>query len=112
MYPIPENSMVIGNYIEDWSSIKEETPCIVVTREEGIVFKLVSNNIKKNKTLTLKSLNSMYSPYEVHVSDVLEIWQFVNYISETIPEQEIPLQEMARSLHEIKTELKKLAASK
>ena len=110
MYPIPENSMVIGNYVEDWAGLKDETPCIVVTKEEGIVFKLVTSQIKKNKTLILKSLNSMYAPYEVHVSNVLEIWKFVNYISDTIPEQEIPLLEMARSLHEIKTELKKLAA--
>ena len=112
MYPIPENSMVIGNYVEDWTAIKDDTPCIVVTREEGIVFKLVSNQIKKNKTLILKSLNSQYSPYEVHVSNVLEIWRFVNYISEVIPEQEIPLQDMARSLHEIKAELKKLVSNK
>ena len=112
MYPIPENCLVVGNYIEDWSNIKDETPCIVITREEGIVFKLVTSQIRKSKTLILKSLNSTYSPYEVHVGNVLEIWSFVNYISDTIPQEEVPLQEMARSLYEIKAELKKLAAGK
>jgi len=112
MFPIPENSLVIGNYVDDWTSIKDETPCIVVTREEGIVFKLVSNQIRKNRTLLLRSLNSLYEPYEINVADVLEIWQFVNYLSDTIPQGDISLQEMSRSLHEIRTELKKLAERK
>jgi transcriptional regulator with XRE-family HTH domain len=109
MYPIPEGSLVIGNYVEDWLNIKEDTPCIVVTRDEGIVFKLVTNQIKKNKTLFLKSLNSMYAPYEVEVSGVLEIWQFVNYISDTIPDRELTMDELSRSLQEIRAELKRLA---
>lgn len=112
MFPIPENAMVIGNYLEDWNSIKDETPCIVITKEEGIVFKLVTNQIKENKSLLLRSLNENYKPYEVDAGDILEIWKFVNYVSDTIPEAEIPLQEMSRSLHEIKSELRKLAGKK
>lgn len=108
MYPIPENSLVIGNYVEDWYHIKDETPCILITKEEGIVFKIVINQIRKNRTLLLRSLNSVYEPYEVNVAAILEIWQFVNYISDSVPSQEIPLQEMSRSLYEIKNELKKL----
>jgi len=102
MFPIPENALVIGNYVEDWTSIKDETPCIVITRDEGIVFKLVTSKIKKNKKLFLQSLNAEYSPYEVDAGDVLEVWRFVNYISDTIPAGEITLEEIARSLKEIK----------
>ncbi len=109
MHPIPENSMVIGNYVEDWFSIKDETPCIVITQDEGIVFKLVTNQAKKNKTLLLQSLNKSYAPYEVPVSGVLEIWQFVNYVADTVPQPEVPLQDMARTLNEIKADLKKLS---
>lgn len=112
MYPIPENSLVIANFVEDWANIKDETPAIVITKNEGIVFKLVINQIKKNRTLLLKSLNSAYPPYEVDVAEVLEIWQFVNYITDMLPSAEVPIQEMSRSLHEIKAELKKLAAVK
>jgi len=112
MYPIPENSLVIGNYVEDWMGIKADTPCIVITRDEGIVFKMVTSRIKDNRTLLLRSLNSVYEPYEVNVAGVLEIWQFVNYISDTVPVAELPLQEMSRSLHEIKAELKRLAGKK
>lgn len=112
MYPIPENSMVIGNYIEDWTSVKDDTPCVVVTKDDGIVFKLVTSKIKSNRTLLLRSLNSIYQPYEVNVAHVLEVWRFVNYISDTVPVSELPLQEMSRSLHEIKAELRKLTNRK
>lgn len=109
MYPIPEHSLVIANFVEDWGAIKDETPCIVITKDEGIVFKLLINQIKTKRSFLLKSLNSIYEPYEVTVADIFEIWQFVNYISDEIPQAEIPMQEMSRSLYEIKTELKKLA---
>lgn len=112
MYPIPENALVVGKYIEDWNTIKEETPCLVITKDEGIVFKLVTNKIKNNRTLLLASLNSLYKPYEVPVENVIEIWQFVNYITDTIPAAEVPLQELSRSVQEIRMELKKLAGRK
>ncbi len=112
MYPVPENALVIANYVEDWSSLKPDTPCIVVSREEGIVFKLVTNQIRKNKTLLLKSLNSAYPPYELEAGQILEVWKFVNYISDTLPEPELSLQEMSKSLHEIRQTLQKMNNSR
>lgn len=110
MYPIPENCLVIGNYVDDWNSLKPETPCIVVTRHEGIVFKLVTSRIKERRSLLLASLNASYEPYEVNVADVLEVWQFVNYISDTIPAGEQSLQQISQSVYEIRNELRRLAA--
>lgn len=112
MYPIPENAMVVGKYIDDWSSIKDETPCLVITKDDGIVFKLVTNKIKSNRSLHLASLNSLYEPYEVPVENVIEIWQFVNYIADSIPQQELSLLELSRTVQEMKVELKKLAERK
>ncbi|HTM65739.1 MAG TPA: helix-turn-helix domain-containing protein [Flavipsychrobacter sp.] len=109
MYPIPEDSLVIAQYVEDWTSIKERIPCIVITKDDGIVFKFVTNKIRQSRALLLESLNPVYRPYEVNVSEVLEVWQFVNYISDTIPPAEVPLIDMARSLSEIKSDLKRLA---
>lgn len=112
MFPIPENSLIIGKYIEDWNGIKEGTPCIIITRDEGIVFKIVTNKIKKERTLLLSSLNSIYEPYEIEVNNILEIWEFVNYVSDNIPQAEIPMQELSKNMHEIKLELKKLMSKK
>ena len=106
MLPIPENVLVIGNYVEDWMSIKDATPCIVITRDEGIVFKLVTSKIRKNRTFLLQSLNTEYEAYEVDVADVLEVWKFVSYVSDTIPQSEMTLQDISRALKEINSRLK------
>lgn len=112
MFPIPENAYVIGNFIEDWKNISSGTPCIVVMKDDGIVFKIVHNRIKQNKTLLLESLNKIYEPYEVNVADIIEVWQFVNYISDTLPEAETSLEELAKYVREIKVEIGKIVAKK
>ena len=112
MYPIPENAFVIGNFVEDWKSISSGTPCIIVMKDEGIVFKIVHNQIKQNKTLLLESLNKTYEPYEVNVAAIIEVWQFVNYITDTIPEAETNLEELAKNIREIKAEIEKIKAKK
>jgi transcriptional regulator with XRE-family HTH domain len=108
MYPVPENAFVIGEYVEDWTTLKDETPCIVITREEGIVFKLVSNRMAEDKTLLLASLNVDYAPYRVPVGEVLEIWLFRSYLSDAMPDEGASMQQLARTVSEIKSDLKKL----
>jgi transcriptional regulator with XRE-family HTH domain len=112
MFPIPENALVIGKYVEDWNGIKDGTPCIIITSEDGIVFKIVTNKIKQDRKLLLSSLNSLYQPYEIAVENVVEIWEFVNYISDTIPQAEVPIQELSKNMHEFKMVLKKLMEKK
>jgi hypothetical protein len=62
--------------------------CIILTQEEGIVFKIAYNQIKQEeKPPVLKSLNPNYDPYEVPATDIREVWSFCNYISAEIPEE-------------------------
>ncbi len=75
MLPITEGSWVTCSFVENWKTIKNGTSCIVVTRDEGIVFKRVYNRLEEAK-LQLVSTNPNYSPYEIHVSQILEIWKF------------------------------------
>ena len=86
MLPIPDKSWVIGEYIENWHDIKNGQAYILLTIEEGIVFKNVVNQLKKKKKLELHSLNTEYKPYELDVNEVKEVWKFVNFISSEIPE--------------------------
>jgi len=93
MLPIPDKSYVIGEYVSDWHEVKDGGAYVVVTRDEGIVFKIIYNQIKIRKNFLLRSLNTAYEPYELPVSEVLEIWKFVNYISNQIPEPAVPGQD-------------------
>src|SRR5690606_30690262 len=78
MLPIPEGSDVVARYVQDWKSLKPDTLCIVILKnEQDFVFKQVS--MQKEGTLLLRSLNGNYRPYTVHVDEVLEIWQYVKH---------------------------------
>lgn len=85
MLPIPDGSIVTGEFVQNWESIRSGIPCIVLTLDEGIVFKVVENHLKTRGTLKLISLNPLYEPYEIHINTVREVWKFVNFISSKMP---------------------------
>lgn len=80
MLPITENSWVTCSYIDDWVQMKDGNACIVVTKNDGIVFKLIYKRLAEKKFLLVSS-NRGYSPYEISVSEILEIWRFETWNS-------------------------------
>jgi len=86
MLPIAHGSWVTGVFVQDWTTLRDRDAYIILTIEEGIVFKVIENRIKTEGKLILHSLNPLYKPYEINIQDIREIWQFVNYISSRMPE--------------------------
>lgn len=106
MFPFPEQAVIIGEYIDDWLSLKDHSNCIVITREEGIVFKSVSNRIKERRTLVLQSLNPAYAPYEISIQDVCELWRFSCFVSDEMPIVCPQVSPIETTLHEMHTDIK------
>ncbi|MCT4613464.1 MAG: helix-turn-helix domain-containing protein [Marinifilaceae bacterium] len=79
MPPIKENSWLTCSYIQDWKNIKNGTACIIITKSDGIVFKLVYNHIQSDNLLQLVSTNREYSPYNINISEITEIWKFETF---------------------------------
>ncbi|MEJ6589859.1 MAG: helix-turn-helix transcriptional regulator [Crocinitomicaceae bacterium] len=105
MPPVSDGSFVVGEFIEDWTSIPNDTACIIVTSENGIVFKILENNLKENKTFLLSSTNSFYEPYAVGVNEVIEVWRFRCYISMELPSFALEEVQISDSLLAIKKSL-------
>ena len=80
MLPFPEDAFMIGEYVDDWFSIKDGEKCLVISNEQGLALKEVYNQLKKDKTLILKSTNPIYNPYKIEAQNILEIWRFAGYI--------------------------------
>ncbi len=78
MLPVKEGAWVTCSYTDDWTQIKDGKACVVVTKDDGIVFKLLYKRLSEKRFL-LVSANREYSPYEIDVSQILEIWQFETY---------------------------------
>lgn len=81
MLPIPSGSMIFAEYVDDWSKIKDDTACIVVTATDGIVFKKVFNYLHSQRCLLLVSSNPIFKPFLVGAEDVLEVWKFAGFFT-------------------------------
>ena len=110
MHPIPDGSWVTGEFVQNWMDIVNGKAYIVFTLNDGIVFKILENNILKNGKLVLYSLNPLYEPYEVHINEVKEIWKFVNYISNELPEPVLPEKQIYQSIAAMKNDLQRIKA--
>jgi transcriptional regulator with XRE-family HTH domain len=108
MLPIPEGSWVTGEFLQDWYNIVTGQAYIVFTLDDGIVFKIVEDRISEGGRLVLYSLNPLYEPYEVHISEVKEIWRFVNYISSEIPDPVIPEKQLIKTVAGLKHDLQRI----
>jgi transcriptional regulator with XRE-family HTH domain len=110
MLPIPDGSWVTGEYLQDWHEIISGKAYLVFTINDGIVFKVVENNLNKDGKLVLYSLNPVYEPYEVHINEVKEIWKFVNYISNELPDPVLPEKQLFKAVATIKNDLERIKA--
>ncbi len=108
MLPIPDKSWVIGEYVENFYDIKDGNAYVLLTMDEGIVFKIIYNHLKKQKSLELHSLNPVYHPYEVPANEVREVWRFCNYISSEIPESAWEKDKVIKRIERMETEMKEL----
>ena len=95
MLPIASGTVIVGRYVDEWTSIKDGTPCVVVSSRDGIVFKRVFNKVRSSAMFVLHSDNPHFSPYDIRVDDVLEIWEAKSYISSTFPIAELSLERVA-----------------
>ncbi len=105
MLPIPDGSWVTGEYIQDWFDISDGKAYIIFTMDDGIMFKIIENRIKSEGKLILYSLNPIYEPFTVRISEVREIWKFVHYISAELPEPVLPEKELINTVTRMKHDL-------
>jgi transcriptional regulator with XRE-family HTH domain len=75
MLPTPSGSIIVGEKVEDINDVKNNFTYIVVSRNEGIVYKRMMKNNRTRNKYTLVSDNPTYQPYQVNGEDILEVWK-------------------------------------
>ncbi len=109
MLPVKSGSFVVGKYVSDIFDIRDGRTYVVLTKQDGLVYKRVYNRIKENGTLSLHSDNRAYEPYEVEVKEILELWEFTCCINtQEYSKEELKLSSIANMLTELQVELKSL----
>ena len=77
MLPTPSGSVIVGEKVERLDDLKNNSSYVVLSKNDGIVYKRIAKDTEANNRLTLKSDNPIYEPYTVSEEDVLEIWKAV-----------------------------------
>jgi transcriptional regulator with XRE-family HTH domain len=86
MLPLQSGTIVVGEYLNNWNDVKPGDTYVVISKNDGIVYKRIGNRIKENKTIKLISDNPVYEPYTIASDELLEIWKAKAYISTNFPE--------------------------
>ena len=110
MLPIPSGAYVVASYLEDWSVAGQNKSYIVVTKDDGIVFKRIQRSNEKG-TFTLISNNTLFEPYSIQWENVEEIWQakaFMSFDFPTESQHSSAIEDIKLQLQDIKSAVNEL----
>ncbi|MDZ4715435.1 MAG: helix-turn-helix domain-containing protein [Cytophagales bacterium] len=112
MLPILPGTIVVGELVENLNAIKSGKPYVLVTQQEGIVYKRVFNYLEESGKLFLVSDNRQYTPYQIDAADVIEIWLAKAYISVEFPDpnakSDMSMEQLAGLVLNLQQELQSL----
>jgi len=112
MLPVKSGSYIVARFVEEISDLKNGKTYIVLTLNDGIVYKRIFNKIAENNMLLLVSDNKKYDPYYVPVDEILELWEFTCSINtQEYEEHELKISSIAAMLNQLGIELKALEKS-
>jgi phage repressor protein C with HTH and peptisase S24 domain len=107
MPPLKDGSVVVGRRVETLADIKDGDTYIVVTKNDGIVYKRIYR--EKNKTPNLfefHSDNPVYAPYIVQAENIEEIYSFVcNLNIGELPSHNLKIDNVIRFLQSFHVEM-------
>jgi len=106
MLPVKDGSFIVAKFIEDINDVKDGHTYIVLTKNDGLVYKRIYNNVEERQALLLSSDNKAYKAYEVAAEEVLELWEFTCCINtQEYDEKELKLSSIMALFQDLKVEL-------
>lgn len=108
MLPVPSGSYILCEYVQNWTTIRSDECYVLLTKDDGVVYKRVINHLEEKKELLLKSDNREFDPYTVEADKILEVWKAVGYTSFQLPDgnyQPVGMQELTQLVMEMKRDL-------
>lgn len=103
-----QSSIVVGTGISDWSDIHDGKFYVLLTHQQGVIYRRVYNQVKIKGTLLLSSDNTNIPSCEVAIKDVIEIWEVNSFISQQLPEPHISLERVKSLVDDLTIELDRL----
>ncbi|PZX63507.1 XRE family transcriptional regulator [Hydrotalea sandarakina] len=108
MLPTPSGSVIVGEKVENVEEVKSSNTYVVLSKQDGIVYKrILKNNRAKNK-LTLVSDNPVYEPYSVSTDDILEVWKAVFILQKANTVQRWDVNQLAGMVNNLQAQVSTL----
>jgi transcriptional regulator with XRE-family HTH domain len=111
MLPVQPGSIIFGEYVENIGAIKNGKLYVLVTKQDGIVFKRIFNFSEQEGKLLLISDNRQYEPYSVEAADILEVWSAKAFFSNQFPDVQhntVSMDHLAHTVLSLQSEVKRL----
>ena len=106
MLPVKDGSFVVAKFVDDITDLKNGRTYIVLTKEDGLVYKRIYTHPEDQTVLVLSSDNKAYQPYEVKLENILELWEFTCCINtQEYDEKELKLSSIMSMFQDLKVEL-------
>jgi len=106
MLPVKDGAYIVAKFVESIDDVKSGRTYIVLTKDDGLVYKRVY--IPKGDTINiaLHSDNKAYKPYLVSKEHILELWEFTCCINtQEYDEKELKMSNIMAMFQELKVEL-------
>ncbi len=87
MLPTPSGSVIVGEKIEDMEEVKSNQAYIVISKNNGIVYKRINRNGRVKNKVMLVSDNPQYEPYPINTEDIVEVWKAQMIITKATTQQ-------------------------
>ncbi len=108
MLPTPSGSIIVGEKTESLDDAKNNSAYIVVSRNEGIVYKRFVRNPKQKGKVTLVSDNPNYQPYQINSEDIMELWAAQVVIGKVASQQRWDVNSLANLVNNLQDQVSTL----
>ncbi len=109
MLPMKDGSFIVGRFVEDIQEIKNGNTYVLLTKDDGMVYKRVYDQLESKGSLLLVSDNKEYQPYEIEANSILEIWEFTCAIqTQEYNQEELKISSILNMFNNLGIELKSL----
>ncbi|MBS1743375.1 MAG: LexA family transcriptional regulator [Bacteroidetes bacterium] len=108
MLPTPSGSIIVGEKVDSIDDVKNNAAYIVVSRNEGIVYKRIVKNNRSKAKVSLVSDNPNYQPYQVNTEDIVELWLAQVVIGKVASQQRWDVNSLANLVNNLQDQVSTL----
>lgn len=106
---VKEGAFIVGRFVEQLSEIKNGQTYIVVTQDDGLSYKRLYWDESTENSITLKSDNPVYAPYNILANQILELWEYTCKIDvQNYDNEQLNINSILQMMRSFQVELKEI----